>query len=184
VFWADYRSGRSKLKGQVRAVLAHPDTIDMIVSNDVNKVRVIAQDNVTGTIHDPEVRRLDGAAVERCARQGDARRLRRGGRDLRRQPTRADAQAPLPQAGADHHDRHPIPQGFSGRAWARRRTRTTSSRSATRTSARRSKGNGLPGRWADLRVPDNAPWRLEGRGVTNGLPVIEVPEKLVVLNTA
>jgi hypothetical protein len=44
-------------------------------------------------------------------------------------------------------------------------------------------GNGLPGRWADLGTPDERPWELRGRGVSNVLPVIENPDKLVVLHT-
>jgi len=44
-------------------------------------------------------------------------------------------------------------------------------------------GNGQPGRWARVYTPQDEPWQLKGQGVTNGLPVIENPEKLAVIST-
>jgi len=45
----DYRAARSLLHGQVLAVVAHPDTIDQIISNSVNNIIVTAQDLITGS---------------------------------------------------------------------------------------------------------------------------------------
>lgn len=44
-------------------------------------------------------------------------------------------------------------------------------------------GGGRPGRWAELYTPQDRPYQLNGRSVTNGLPVIEAPEKIVILTT-
>ncbi len=44
-------------------------------------------------------------------------------------------------------------------------------------------GGGVPGRWAQLYTPENMPMQLVGRGVTNGLPVIEVPEKIAIASS-
>lgn len=41
-------------------------------------------------------------------------------------------------------------------------------------------GGGAPGRWARVYVPEGRPYQLTGEGVTNGLPVIEAPAKLVI----
>lgn len=45
-------------------------------------------------------------------------------------------------------------------------------------------GGGRPGRWAELMVPENRKYQLIGHGVTNGLPVIEAPAKVAVATTA
>jgi hypothetical protein len=42
---------------------------------------------------------------------------------------------------------------------------------------------GRPGRWAELYTPEGRPWQLNGRGVVNTLPVIENPEKIVIMET-
>lgn len=44
-------------------------------------------------------------------------------------------------------------------------------------------GGGAPGRWAQLYTPEAAPWSLRGRAVTNGLPVIEAPDKIAIART-
>lgn len=45
-------------------------------------------------------------------------------------------------------------------------------------------GGGRPGRWAQLFTPEQAPWEIRARGAENALPVLESPDKLVILNTA
>ena len=44
-------------------------------------------------------------------------------------------------------------------------------------------GGGTPGRWAEVYVPEAAPWSFAGRGAANILPVIEAPEKIVIMTT-
>lgn len=44
-------------------------------------------------------------------------------------------------------------------------------------------GGGRAGRWAELYIPQGKPYQLNGRGVTNGLPVLEAPDKLAILTT-
>jgi len=41
-------------------------------------------------------------------------------------------------------------------------------------------GGGTPGRWADVYSPEREPWSIEGRGVSNGLPIIENPNLICV----
>ena len=182
-FWADYRAGRSKLKGQVRAILAHPDTIDQIVTNDANKVRVIAQDNVTGTY---TIQKFVGSTEQLSSDARDKITLVAYGKEGEIFDVNNPGQTlklPFLKPGRIIMIGDPIPQGFSVGMGATQNPNNELPIGYTHIGPT-VEGDGLPGRWADLRVPDNAPWRLEGRGVTNGLPVIEVPEKLVVLNTA
>jgi hypothetical protein len=44
-------------------------------------------------------------------------------------------------------------------------------------------GGGQSGRWAQLYTPEALPMQLHGRAVTNGLPVIEVPEKIAIASS-
>lgn len=43
---------------------------------------------------------------------------------------------------------------------------------------------GNPGRWLEIYTPEQEPWAIEGRGVTNGLPVIEATDRICVATTA
>lgn len=45
-------------------------------------------------------------------------------------------------------------------------------------------GGGLPGRWSRLYVPQEKPWSLAADGVSNFLPVIQAPERIVIGTTA
>jgi hypothetical protein len=165
VFWADYRAGRSKLKGQVRAVLAHPDTIDMIVSNDVNKVRVIAQDNVTGTY---TIQKFVGSTEQLSSDQRDKVTLVAYGKEGEiidvANPGRP--QAALHQAGAHPDDRGSDPAGLLGRHG---RDVEPEQRAADRLHAHRPDGRrqrpagslGGPARAGRLAVAARGPWRDE-----------------------
>ena len=44
-------------------------------------------------------------------------------------------------------------------------------------------GSGNMGRWAQLFTPENMPMQLHGRAVTNGLPVIETPDKIAIASS-
>lgn len=44
-------------------------------------------------------------------------------------------------------------------------------------------GGGRPGRWTRLFVPENEPWQMKADGVENFLPVIEAPDRLVVMTS-
>jgi hypothetical protein len=44
-------------------------------------------------------------------------------------------------------------------------------------------GGGRPGRWSRVYTPESEPWSLEAQGVSNGLPVIESPDRIVVAST-
>ncbi len=44
-------------------------------------------------------------------------------------------------------------------------------------------GGGLPGRWSRLYVPQDKPWSLSADGVSNFIPVIQAPERIVIGTT-
>lgn len=45
-------------------------------------------------------------------------------------------------------------------------------------------GGGLPGRWSRLYVPQERPYTLAADGVSNFIPVIQAPKRLVIGTTA
>lgn len=49
-FWEALAAGKKALKYRVRDIIAHPDTIEMILSNDAHKARVITLDETTGNV--------------------------------------------------------------------------------------------------------------------------------------
>lgn len=181
-FWKDYRTARSKLKGQVRAVMAHPDTIDMIVSNDANKIRVIAQDNISGTY---TIQKFVGSTEQMSPDARDRLTLVAYGAEGEvLDPGNAGKSKTVPflKPGKIVLLGNPIPRGFQVGQGAGENVQNEIPLGYTHIGPT-VEGGGQPGRWADLRVPDDAPWSLEGRGVTNLLPVIEAPEKIAVLTT-
>jgi hypothetical protein len=181
-WWANYRSARSKLKGQVRAILAHPTTIDMIVSNDANKIRVIEQDNTSGTM---TIQKYVGSTEQMSPDARDKVTLVAYGAEGEildpANPGKTKTVSFLKQ-GKIILIGNPIPTGFQVGQGATPSGQNEIPLGYTHIGPT-VEGGGRPGRWADLRVPDDAPWSLEGRGVTNGLPVIEAPEKVVILST-
>ena len=44
-------------------------------------------------------------------------------------------------------------------------------------------GGGMPGRWSRLYVPQERPWSLASDGVSNFIPVIQAPDRLVIGTT-
>lgn len=180
-FWTDMRAANSKLKNQVRARLAHPDTIDMIVTNDANRVRIIAQDDVTGTM---TMGRLVGTNESLSSDTRDRVTLIGYGMEgeVLDPSTGKTKKVPYLKPGKVLTVGNPIPRGFQVGQGSTDDPQNALPLGYTHIGPT-VEGNGRPGRWADLRVPDDAPWSLEGRGVTNGLPVIEAPEKIVVATT-
>jgi hypothetical protein len=176
-FWTDVRSIRRQLRHDVRAILAHPDTIDMIRYNSVNSLVVISEGAGSVTF-----RRVNGQGnftqdtadtislvsyglegeVEDPANPGKAKKV----------PFLASGKL----MGIGNN-------GVSGYVVGQGSTPPPANALGYTHLAPTVEGGGRPGRWADLYTPQDAPWQLVGRGVSNGLPVIEAPEKIVIATT-
>lgn len=187
VWWADYRAARSLLKGQVQAVIAHPDTIDQIISNSANNIIVTAQDLITGTVS--FVKNVGVTATGPLIPSPDARdRTTIIGYGL--EGDILDPANPGKTIGVSFCPRGKVV--LIGRQVARGFTVGLGSASATPTSnlmlgythiGPTEEGDGALGRWARVYTPDERPWELRGEGVTNGLPVIEAYDRVVILST-
>jgi hypothetical protein len=179
-FWTDVRGIRRVLKHNVRAILAHPDTIDMIRYNSVNSLVVISGgDNGQGPITFRKVNAqgqftqdvadtitligygLEGE-VEDPANPGKSKLI----------PFLATGK--LVGVGNNSQSGYVVGQGS---------TPAPVNALGYTHLAPTVEGGGRPGRWADLYTPQDQPWQLVGRGVTNGLPVLEAPEKVAIATT-
>ena len=182
-FWSDWRAARTIMKGPARAAIAHPDTIDLIIGNAVNNILVTAQDLVGGvqfrryttiggnTVVSADQR--DSGGITAYSAEGEILDLANPGKTVL---------VPFMPRGKILLLGNPIPRGYQvgqgGTPDPDRELPLGYTHLAPTVE-----GGGRSGRWADMYTPQYEPWRLIGRGVTNGLPVIEAPEKIVVLST-
>lgn len=183
-FWADIRLLRKQLKGNVRAIIAHPDTIDMIRYNTANALALVDQlgDGSSGSVF--TFRRLntqgnftadigDRVSIISYGKEAEVMDLANPGATLK---IKFMPPGKLIGIGNNERNGYEIGQGST--------TDPLLGQSLGYTHiAPTVEGGGRPGRWSDLITPPNQPWTIRGRAVTNGLPIIEAPEKIVVLST-
>jgi hypothetical protein len=181
-FWTDMRAQRKALKGQVRARLAHPDTIEAIINNDVNKVRILAQDDVTGTM---TIGRLVGSTEQLSSDARDRLTLIGYGAEgevLDPANPGKTKTVPFLEKGKVVAIGNPIPAGFQVGQGATENSQNELPIGYTHIGPT-VEGQGQPGRWARVFTPEGQPWALRGEAVTNGMPVIEAPEKVSVASS-
>lgn len=181
-FWTDVRAAQRLLNYRVTAFIAHPDTIDAIIHNSVNTARVIGQDTAGGWF---DLQRYSGTIEAPTGDARDTLRLWSYGLEGEvidpanpTQTIKVPFLAPgkllaIGQAGRggyvvgmgaqeDPLDNRPIGYTHIGPTV---------------------EGANVPGRWGRMYVPQERPWELHGESVTNGLPVIEDPSKIVIATT-
>lgn len=181
VLWADIRLARRLLRNRVRAFIAHSDTIDMVRYNPQNSLVSVSEINGAYTF-----RRLVSANGQLSEDTGDNFTLVAydGEGDIIN-PANPDEVIHVPfmprgvilAVGQNGATGYRVGQGSA--------TENPNQSVALGYThiAPTVEGGGQPGRWAQLYTPEMAPWELHGRGVTNGLPVIEGYDKVVVLRT-
>lgn len=181
-FWADVVSAKKLLKREVRACIAHPDTLDDIVYNSVNAIGQIIDDNGTLTL----IRRAGGSTTNELLDRNDQYRIAIIPYGLEGEifdlsnPGQTTTVPFMPRGkllfiGSDTRPRYIVGEGS---------TPAVEYGLGYTHLAPTVEGGGTPGRWADIYTPEQQPWSLEGRGVTNGLPVIEEPTRIVITQTA
>lgn len=184
-FWPDIRLLRKALGGNVRAFVAHPETLEAAFYNPVNQMAVIGETNeFVGPV---TFRRMnnDGTAftlneatdritIIGYGSEGEVFDPANPGRTLKLPYVplgklaafgRNDARVFRVGEGATPDVNADNPLGYTH-------------------VAPTTEGGGVPGRWAQLFTPENLPMQLHGRGAENLLPVIESPEKIAVSTTA
>ena len=181
-FWDDVRAIRRYFRRygtQGVVMIAHPDTIDEIRYNPANRAVAVSESS-------------DGVTFRRLGTQADTTFS----------PDTLDNVTLIPY-GLEGEVLDPVNPGQTIRlpfmprgkilAVARgARTRFEVGDGATAPNdialgythlAPTIEGGGTPGRWADIYTPESEPWAIEGRGVSNGLPVLEDVQRLCITST-
>lgn len=181
-FWTDVREARRKLKRSIRAAIAHPDTIDDIVYNEANSIwNATEGGNGAVTI----TRRAGGQSTADRAEETELYRITLIPYGLEGEifdlanPGQTVTVPFMPRGkvlfvGSETRPRFIVGEGS---------TPEIQNALGYTHLAPTVEGGGRPGRWSDVYMPEQEPWSLEARGVTNGLPVIESPDRIVVSST-
>jgi hypothetical protein len=182
-FWADYRQAQRVLRGGVEEVIMNSETAAEIVYNPVNDITVLDAGAGFWSIQRHEKRQ--NANVPSADRRDVVRiTLYDGEGDLLNPVTNTVAPVKfIPDGKIVIVGRSQI-RGYEVGVGSTVPPDTHAAAIGYTHLAPTTESGGVPGRWGQLYVPENAPWSLRGRAASNQMPVIEAPEKLVVLSTA
>lgn len=180
-FWADVREAQRLLRYSVRAFIAHSDTINEIVDNDVNAVEVLSQSNGGFSIR--RYKSISGTTVPSTDARDQITLIAYDEEGEIFDPTDPSTTITVPfmptgkilAIGNNNQSGYRVGQGSTDDP--------TLDLALGYTHVAPTVEGGAPGRWARLFTPQEEPWQLRGQGVQNLLPVIESPKKIVVLST-
>lgn len=185
-FWTDVIAAKALLKQNLQVAIAHSTTIDAIVSNStVNQLYVIGEG--AGYV-DVQQWMTTGSNNPLVPHPDSRYQLRLYAYDLEGEVydgTDYSATTKIPfitpgkilYIGKNDYDRvYRVGMGSTDSPDSNLRLGFTA-------IAPTVEGGGTPGRWGRLLVKENTPWQLEGEAVTNLLPVLRAPEKVVVATT-
>lgn len=183
VFWADHRNALRLLPGGVERIIAHPDTINDILYNQANNLEILSDAN-----NSFRVRRLIGNAGEYQRASSDSREA------LVLQAYGLEGEVIDPDNTSETIKVPFMPKGkiiYQGRANAdglRVGMGSVDDPNASNALGYTHigptvEGGSQPGRWARVYTPQDRPYELRADSVSNLLPVITEPKKLVVLST-
>lgn len=184
-FWDDIDLLQQALDYNVRAYIVHPTTMNKILNNDVNAIEMISNVDLGDGSRKYTFTRLIGTTERR---DSDARFTV----EVISYGLEAEVLNP---AGADSTQKLPfMPPGKILAVANAGRTGYRVGEGATDDPYKEGdlgythigptvEGGGEMGRWAQLFTPEALPMQLHGRAVTNGLPVIETPEKIAIASS-
>lgn len=181
-FWDDVREARRVLKYNVRAFYLNSRTMDAILFNNANAVEVLNQTDMAVTVR--RLRTIGGNTVSSSdARDTVTFNLYDGEGEIMNpsNPATTTILKFIPDGkiiaiGNNLRSGYRVGEGSTPNPEADRAVGYTH-------IAPTVEGGGRMGRWAELYTPEGKPYQLHGRAVTNGLPVIEAPEKIAILTT-
>jgi len=184
-FWTDVRLLQSVLQYNIRALIVHPKTLTSIIDNDVNKIEMVAYSDLGNGQQSYTFRRLIGtnerldsdfrSTIEVIAYglEGEILDVANPGKTIL---------VPFMQEGKMLAVSNAARTGYRVGEGSTDDPRLNASLGYTHI-APTVEGQGQMGRWARLYTPEDMPMQLRGQGVTNGLPVIEVPEKIAIASS-
>lgn len=185
-FWEDVRALKAVLKQDVVAFYAHPDTIDMIVSNQANNLFISAQNTLTGQVTLQRfISILSNPAISSDQRDsitliphGDEGEVY----DLSALPVQKTKsvlffpKGAILAIGRPRRNQWIVGSGSTPEP-------TPVQLGYTHLAPTVESGGVQPGRWARVFTPEGQPWQLAGQGASNILPVIEDPTRIAVASS-
>ena len=186
-FWADDRKAQRALNYQIAARIIHPQTMDMILENPANNIAVVSEDRIDGArvVGLRKVISRAGTAVQSTDLRDAATFIvydREGEIINPAEPEGDTLKLPFQPVGKISYVGSQQDSGYRVGQGATQDPGNVTRIGYTHIAPTVENG-GRVGRWADVRNPDNEPWKLQGRGVTNGLPVLESTKKSYVNET-
>lgn len=179
-FWDDVRELQRILRYSVQAFITHPDTMDEILANSANGIRVMEQ-----TESYFEIVRVVGSTERDSSDRRDVIRIYTYGAEgeiIDASDVTTTKMIPFFPRGKLVAIGRPGRRGYVVGQGSARDVMTNKALGYTHI-APTVEGGGRPGRWARLFVPQERPWELHAQAVTNGLPVIENPELIAIAET-
>lgn len=175
-FWDDLRALRRILRNNVRVIIAHSDTLDGIRYNLANQMGVINEGQNAITFR-RYLRNDAGAALpgQFSSESSDVVTIvtyDREGEVLNPADTSTTLKLPFMQRGMLLAIGNNTETGYIPGRGAQEDDPEDGNALGYTHLAPTVENGGRPGRWGELYVPQQAPWSLHGRAVTNGLPVI------------
>lgn len=183
VFWSDIRKLRQLLGGGPVRFIMHSETKNMILANDANNIKLLAEDLDAGTFSIVRYKVVGGTTVESTDPRDRASFITYDDEgeiwDLLN-PGKTKKIVFMPRGailalGTYKANRFVIGAGSTAPPSPVQLGYTHLAPSV--------EGGGTPGRWTDVGTPWREPWAMEGRGVTNGLPVLEANDRTAVAST-
>jgi len=170
-FWTDHYAALAALRYNVRAIIGHTTTVLAIINTDANNFEVSQNGNVF--------------TLKRWRGKANGSALSADGRDMV-QIIAYDLEGEVLDP-ADTSTTQRIQFAPTGKLLYVGNNRRTGYRVGEGSTpdpifdqalgythiGPTVEGGGAPGRWADMYTPQNAPWQLNARGVSNMLPVRE-----------
>ena len=186
-FWADDRAAQRLLRYRVQARVMHVETFDVIINNAANNIEIVSMQTLPSGVRMASLRkyvsRAGGVVASSDARDSfDVYIYDREGEMLNPADTSQTIKVPfaplgkISYLGAVGDSQYRFGQGATPDADVRKRVGHTHIGPTT-------ENDGLPGRFVEVFKPEQEKWMITGRGVTNGLPVIEAPKKIVIAST-
>lgn len=185
-FWEDDRAANKLLKNGVRARICSPDTLEMIINNPANKIVVVSDErSPDGLQRQVTIRRaVFNAESIVVGFSQDARDTSvliaygRTGNIIDVSNPEETIEVPFCPDGVIAYvgNNMTTPIVVAGTPEPQNALGYTHIGPTV-------EGGNRPGQWGRIYVPENEPWAVRAEAVANVLPVIESPEKLVILKT-
>lgn len=180
-FWEDVRFIRRVLKNNVRAIMTHPDTAEAIMYNPANNLITVGGGVADGFVVLQKLNTVNGQA---SADTNDRITLVLYG---------MEGEVIDPATGTDTIKIPFMPRGTLLGIGNNNGTRFEVGAGSQNNLLEKAlgythlaptvEGGSQPGRWARVYVPQERQYTIIGESASNGLPMIEAPEKIAITTT-